>query len=150
MTDRQLPRELVKAVALGDEDRIQEFQNQLSGEQREFYAMLATAMFAAALEVRFGDDTSMESVKRYCEEFTHDYRDLVEPIKSLEVEGLIRGMMGEERFFEEIDQDTQMRIGILSIRKIVAQSPQMQSNLKDYLADAEQLVDFWIEEDAKQ
>ena len=144
MTDRQLPRDLMRAVSLGDEERGQQIEEQLDGNQREFYAMLASAMFAAALEVRFGDDTSMEAVKQYCDEFSYDYRDLNPPIKSLEVEGLIRGMMGEEKYFSEIDPVDQLRIGVLSIRKIVAQSPQMQSQLDSYLGDAELLVDSWL------
>lgn len=62
------------------------------------------------------------------------------------VEGLIRGMAGEEQRLDEITPEEQYRIRFLAIRKAVGQPTEMRKRLEDYLADAGTLAAQWQSE----
>jgi hypothetical protein len=146
MTGNPLFRETMRASALGNADKATELYQQIPKSEVEQYNMFIVAFFAGALGVRFKDDHSLPAIKRFAEEMRYDYREANPPVKQLVIEGLIRGMLGEEQMFDEISAEDQYRTQLLAIRKIVGQSPEMQANLDSYLKDAETLVAEWQSE----
>ncbi|MGH8791382.1 MAG: hypothetical protein ACRDXX_01880 [Stackebrandtia sp.] len=144
MTTDVVHRDIMKAAALGDSETANQLYGQLTVEGRESYNIFVIAMFAGAMGVRFKDDQSLEAIRRFAAEMQYDYRDAEPPVKQLTVELVIRAMMGEEHLFEEISGEEQLRIQLLSIRKVVDQSEQMKARLDDHLTDAEALAAQWV------
>lgn len=143
MTNYAASREILKAAALGDSERANQLYDQLDAGGREAYNVFVVAMFAGAMSVRFKDDQGPEAIQRFAAEMRYDYRDVQPPISALTVEGVIRGMMGEEHLFDEISGEEQLRVQLFAIRKVVDQSDHMKERLEDYLADAETLATEW-------
>ncbi|WP_156926227.1 hypothetical protein [Glycomyces arizonensis] len=146
MTEISVFRETMRAAALGNAEEASRLYDQIPKSDLSDYHMFVVAFFAGALGVRFSEDQSIEAIKRFADEMRYDYRDVDPPVKQLVVEGLIRGMMGEEQLFDEITPEEQYRTQLLAIRKIVGQSPEMREKLDDYLADAGTLVAQWQSE----
>jgi hypothetical protein len=147
MTGSELFRETMRATALGNSEEAARLYSQIPKSEIDRYNAFVIAFFAGALGVRFKDDHSAAAITRFAEEMRYDYREADPPVKQLVIEGLIRGMLGEEQMFEEISAADQYRTQLLAIRKIVGQSPEMQARLDDYLADAEVLARQWESED---
>ncbi|MCH7229651.1 hypothetical protein L0U85_02060 [Glycomyces sp. L485] len=143
MTGNPLFRETIRAASLGNADEASRLYDQIPKSDLNEYHMFVVAFFAAALGVRFQEDQSLSEIKRFADEMRYDYRDAQPPVKQLVVEGLIRGMLGEEQMFDEISPQEQYRTQLLAIRKIVGQSPEMQARMDDYLTDAETLATQW-------
>lgn len=137
----------MRAAALGNSAEASRLYGQIPNDEIEHYNMFVVAFFAAALGVRFKDDHSLRAIKQFADEMRYDYREASPPVKQIVIEGLIRGMLGEEQMFEEITAAEQYRTQLLAIRKIVGQSPEMQARLDDYLKDAETLAVQWQSED---
>jgi hypothetical protein len=146
MTGNSVFRETIRAASIGNSDEASSLYDQIPKSEIENYQIFVVAFFATALGVRFKDDQSLSAIKQFAEEMRYDYRDTQPPVKQLVVEGLIRGMLGEEQMFDEITPEEQYRTQLLAIRKIVGQSPEMQARLDDYLADAETLAAQWQSE----
>ena len=146
MTGNSLFRETMRAASLGDSDEASRLYDQIPKAELDNYYMFVVAFFASALGVRFKDDQSLSAIKQFADEMRYDYREAQPPVKQLVVEGLIRGMLGEEQMFEEITPEEQYRTQLLAIRKIVGQSPEMQARIEDYLTDAETLASQWQSE----
>ncbi|WP_030154931.1 hypothetical protein [Glycomyces sp. NRRL B-16210] len=146
MTLNPLFRETLKAAALGDSEEANRLYDQIPEAEVEQYNMFIVAFFAICLEVRFKNDQSLAAIKAFADEMRYDYRNAEPPVKQLVVEGLIRGMMGEEEVLQEISPADQYRTQLLAIRKIVGQSPEMQTGLTPFLSDAEGLASQWISE----
>ncbi|MFG3342356.1 hypothetical protein [Glycomyces sp. NPDC048151] len=142
----KLFRDTMRASSLGDSDEAARLYAQIPESEIDNYNMFIIAFFAGALGVRFKDDHSLAAIKQFAEEMQIDYRNAKPPVKQLVIEGLIRGMLGEEDLFDEISPEDQYRTQLLAIRKIVGQSPEMQARLDDYLTEAEALSDQWIAE----
>lgn len=147
MENRALFRDIVKAAALGDLEKAERLDDEIPDVQREQFTTYLTAMFCGAIEHRFKDDQSREAVVRFVEEMRYDYRDAEPAIRPFVIEGVIRGVLGEEHLLEEISPQDQLLYQIPVIRKIVAQSPQMQERIDEYLTDAETLAAEWASED---
>lgn len=147
MTLNPLFRETLRAAALGNAEEAHRLYDQIAEADREHYNMFIVAFFAVCLEVRFKEDQSLAAVKKFAEEMRYDYRNAEPPVKQMVVEGLIRGMMGEQQMLAEITPSDQYRTQMLAIRKIVGQSPEMQTDIGPFLADAEGLAAQWIAED---
>jgi hypothetical protein len=147
MTGNPLFRETMRAAALGNSTEASRLYDQIPKVEIEQYNLFVVAFFAAALGVRFKDDHSLGAIKQFAEEMRYDYREANPPVKQMVIEGLIRGMLGEEQMFEEISAAEQYRTQLLAIRKIVGQSPEMQAHLDDYFADAETLAAQWQSEE---
>jgi hypothetical protein len=146
MTLNPLFRETLRAAALGKAEEANRLYDQIAEAEREHYNVFIVAFFAVCLEVRFKDDQSLAAIKKFADEMRYDYRDAEPPVKQLVIEGLIRGMMGEEQMLSEITSADQYRTQMLAIRKIVGQSPEMQTDMSSFLADAENLAAQWIAE----
>jgi hypothetical protein len=143
METEALFREVVKAAALGDMDRAAQLDDQIPEQDSERFTTFLTAMFCGALEHRFGGDPSPDAVRRFVQEACDDFRDAQPPIKPLVLEGVIRGMLGEEHLLDEISAEDQLLYQIPVIRKIVHQSAEMKARIDDYLTDAETLAAKW-------
>lgn len=146
MTLNPLFSQTLRAAALGKADEAHQLYDQIPEAERENYNVFIVAFFAICLEVRFKNDQSLAAIKTFADEMRYDYRNAEPPVKQLVVEGLIRGMMGEEQVLQEITPADQYRTQMLAIRKIVGQSPEMQTDLSSYLAEAEGLAAQWIAE----
>lgn len=146
MADYSKIKQVMKAAALGDSERANELHDQLTKDELSAYNVFVIAMFAGALEVRFKDDQGLDAIRRFANEMQYDYRSAEPPVQQLVVEGLIRGMLGEEHLFDDITAEEQMRTQLMAIRKVVGQSDKMSSRLDDYLADAETLTLQWASE----
>jgi hypothetical protein len=146
MKTGDLFRETMRASALGNSSEATRLYAQIPRSEIDNYNMFIVAFFAGALGVRFQSDHSIAAIKQFSEEMVIDYRKADPPVKKLVVEGLIRGMLGEEDLFDEISAEDQYRTQLLAIRKIVGQSPEMQARLDDYLSDAESLAESWRSE----
>ncbi|GAB3655547.1 hypothetical protein [Glycomyces tarimensis] len=146
MTGDSLFRETMRAAALGKAEEASVLYDRIPKSELNNYHMFVVAFFAAALGVRFRDGQSLSEIKRFADEMRYDYRDVQPPVKQLVIEGLIRGMLGEEQMFDEISPEEQYRTQLLAIRKIVGQSPEMQARIEDYLTDAETLAAQWQSE----
>lgn len=140
MTDYSLFRQTLRAAVLGDSKEANRLHDQIPRDDLNAYNVFIVAVFAGALEVRFKDDQSMDAIRRFADEMRYDYRNVEPPVQQLVVEGLIRGMLGEEHLFDGIAAEEQMRTQLMAIRKIVGQSPEMRERIDDYLADAETLA----------
>jgi hypothetical protein len=146
MTLNPLFRQTLRAAALGNAEEANRLYDQISDADQEQYNIFIVAFFAVCLEVRFKEDQSLEAIRRFADEMQYDYRNAEPPVKQLVIEGLIRGMMGEEDVLAEISPADQYRVQLLAIRKIVGQSPEMQSDLSPFLTEAETLAAGWIAE----
>lgn len=140
MTNYMLFRQAIRAAVLGDSAEANRLHDQIPREDMNAYNAFIVAVFAGALEVRFKDDQSLDAIRRFADEMRYDYRSAEPPVQQLVVEGLIRGMLGEEHLFDGITAEEQMRTQLMAIRKIVGQSPEMRERIDDYLADAEALA----------
>ncbi|MGH8792944.1 MAG: hypothetical protein ACRDXX_09890 [Stackebrandtia sp.] len=147
MTNNELFRQVVKAMATGDRDRAIDLNKQVLDSDRRAYFIFVSAVFAGAVEHRFKDDRSHEAVVRFVNEMRHDFRNAEPPIKPLAVEGLIRALFGEDHFLDDIDSEDQFLSQYAVIRKIVDQSDHMKERFDDYLADAETLARQWASEE---
>ncbi|MEU6860354.1 hypothetical protein AB0B28_15970 [Glycomyces sp. NPDC046736] len=145
MTLNPLFRETMRAAALGKSDEANRLYDQIPEPEISHYNMFIVAFFAVCLEVRFKDDQSFTAIKQFATEMQYDYRNAEPPVKQLVIEGIIRAMMGEEDLIQEISPADQHRTQLLAIRKIVAQSPEMQIDLAPFLADAEGLAAQWAQ-----
>ena len=148
MSDQNLDRGLLKAIALGDGESIRDLnEKRLASDrdpqQRKDFRTLTSALFVVALEQRFADDTSSEAVKRFVEELRYDYRDAKPPIKPLVTEAVIRAVMGEEHLLDEISAEDQLESQFPVIRKITMQSSDMTARIDSYLDDAQSLAREW-------
>lgn len=146
MADYSLFKRVLRAAATGDPALAGELDDQIADADRNAYNVFITAMFCGAIEHRLADDESQAAITKFVDEMRYDYRNLQPPLKPLVVEGLIRGMLGEDHLIDEIDPLDQLRHQLLAIRKIVDQSAEMQARLDDYLADAETLAVEWQRE----
>ena len=147
MADNELFRQVVKAMALGDGDRAQVLNREISPDDRESFHTYVTAMFAGAAAHRFEHDQSREAIDQFVNEMRHDYRKADPAFKPLVMEGLLRALFGEEHLIDEISPEDQLRTQFLAIRKIVDQSDHMRERLDDYLTDAQALAEHWSNED---
>lgn len=148
MTDYALFRRTMRAAVLGDSTEADRLHDQIPQEDFGAYNAFIVALFAGALEVRFKNDQSLDAIRRFADEMRYDYRKVEPPVQQLVIEGLIRGMLGEEHLFDGISAEEQMQTQLMAIRKIVGQSPEMRDRIDDYLADAETLAKGIDEEDA--
>jgi hypothetical protein len=146
MANYPLFKEAIRAAVAGNAERAAELDDQIPDAERNAYNIFITAMFCGAIEHRLGDDHSQAAIKRFVDEMRFDYRNLQPPMKPLVLEGLIRGLLGEDHFLDEIGPHDQLRLQLLSLRKIVNQSSEMQARLDDYLKDAEALAEHWQSE----
>ncbi|MFC4335262.1 hypothetical protein [Salininema proteolyticum] len=133
----------MRAIAL---DRpSDELVSQIPDDAQEDWATFVAAMFAAVIGQVFEHDQSHEAVKKFVSEMRYGYRELDTPISALALEGLLRGMLGEEHLLDEVTPEEQFRLQILSIRKVVNDVEQVNTNLEAYLADAVTLAESLAE-----
>jgi hypothetical protein len=144
MTLNPLFRQTLRAAALGHADESNRLYDQIPEADRERYNVFIVAFFAICLEDRFKADQSLAAIKQFAEEMRYDYRNAEPPLKQLVIEGLIRGMMGDEEVLKEITPAEQYRTQMLAIRKIVGQSAAMQTDMTPFLNEAEALAGQWI------
>lgn len=143
MSVESAPREMVKAIAVGDSSRAQELNRSMPNDERgDFYNLLA-AFFALMLEQRFADDASHEAIRTFVEEIRYDYRDADPPIKPLIFEGALRAACGEEHLLTDISQKDLDFVQHLVIRKVALQSDQVIPKINAFLDEAQQLVAEW-------
>lgn len=146
MTNYELFREIVRAAALGKMEEAEALNERVSDAERASFSIFQTAAFSGVLEKRFATDSSREAVQRFVDEMRYDYRDAQPPIRPLVLEGVIRGILGEEHLLDEISIEDQLLYQIPTIRKIVDQSDELKSRLDDFLNDTEALAREWVED----
>jgi hypothetical protein len=147
MASKQLFRDTVKAMALGEGAKARELNEQIPEADGEAYAIFVAAMFAGAVGHRFADDQSQQAIKQFVDEMRHDYRHATPRFKPLVMEGVLRVLFGEEHLLDDISPEDQLRSQFMAIRKIVDQSEHMKQRLDEYLTDAEILAAHWQNEE---
>lgn len=146
MASKQLIRETVKALALGEGAKAKELNHQIPDSEREDYVIFVAAMFAGVIGHVFEQDQSREAVRQFVTRMTYAYRKADPPFKPLAMEALIRVLLGEEHLLDEVTPEDQLDLEILAIRMIVDQTPEVRDRLDDYLTDAETLAAHWQSE----
>jgi len=138
-------RALLKAQALGDAESSRELNIGLTEADREHYYLLTVALFVRLIEHHFDEEPSHDEIRAFVNETRHDFRDAVPPINAMVIEVLIRALFGEEHLLDEIAPEEQYVAQLPVIRKIVGQSEPVQTQLDDYLTDAENLARDWVD-----
>ena len=143
MPDYILFQKTLRAASLGKSQEASRLHDQIVKSELVNYYAYIVAFFSVCLEVRFADDASPEAIRAFGDEMRYDYRNAEPPVKQHVVEGLIRGMAGEEHLLKEISPEDQHMTQLMTIRKIVGESPKLQENLGTYLAEAVNLAREW-------
>ncbi|GAA4919047.1 hypothetical protein LX16_4415 [Stackebrandtia albiflava] len=143
MASKQLFKDTVKALALGDADRAMELDERISSEDRGDYFIYLSAVMAGAIEHHFANDHSREAIARFAEELRYEFRNATPPVKPLVIEAVVRAFYGEDHLLDDVSNDDQILAAYPIIRSITYRSEHMRSNLDKYLADAAMLADQW-------
>lgn len=143
MPDYSLFQRTMRAAAQGRSTEANELLDRIPKSDIPMYNMYILAMFTVCVDVRFEHDASPEAIRAFGDEMRYDYRNAQPPVKQHVVEGLIRGMAGEEHLLKEISPENQHMTQLMAIRKIVGESPKLQENLGTYLAEAVDLAREW-------
>lgn len=143
-------RDTVKAMATGDTVTAGELTRRITPDDRDDYTLFVTAFFAVAIGHRFAADRSRDAIDHFVSEMRRDYKRAEPPFTPLAMEGLIRGLFGEEHLLDEISPESRLRCQFMAIRKIVEQSPEMKSRIDDFLADAQLLSRAWNSESSSE
>ncbi|MFD0556994.1 hypothetical protein FB566_2246 [Stackebrandtia endophytica] len=146
MTDYQLFRQIVGAMAVGEGSKASVLIDQIPDEQEPDFHTYVTAFFSTAVVQRFGESPGPDVLRTFVDEMRYDYRNAEPPLKPMSMEALLRAFYGEEHLLDEITPEEQLRCEFLAIRKIVHQSEEMRLRLDAYLADAETLAKEWAAE----
>ena len=72
-----------------------------------------------------------------------DFRQADPPLKSMDAEGAIRAIYGDDHFLDEMSAEQQMVAMTAVIRKIVDQTPIIKDNFEAFLNEAEKLAEQW-------
>ena len=143
MPDYTLFQKTLRAASLGKSQEAGQLHDQIVKSELVNYYAYIVAFFSVCLEARFTDDSSPEAIRAFGDEMRYDYRNAEPPVKQHVVEGLIRGMAGEEHLLKEISPEDQHMTQLMVIRKIVGESPKLQEDLGKYLAEAVELAREW-------
>lgn len=136
-------------MAVGDSAQSDELIRAIrDGLDHEFHTYI-TALFSLLTAKYFENDSSPEALRRYVLELRHDFRTAEPPFKALAMEGLLRAFFGEDHLMSEIDASDQPECELMSIRKMVFDSPMISAALDRYLSDAETVAREWETEDAQ-
>ena len=146
MPDYALFQRTMRAASQGRSQEANKLIDQIPDSDMGMYTLYVLAMFITCVDVRFEQDSSPEAIRAFGDEMRYDYRNAEPPVKQHVVEGLIRGMAGEEHLIDEISPGDQYLTQLMAIRKIVGESPKMQENLGKYLAEAVELAREWVNE----
>lgn len=136
-------KEVLRALLLGDNDRADQLKARMGDSQYEGASELISAAFCVAVEQRFKDDSSPEAVRVFMDEARQNFANASPPLKPLVAEALIRGVLGEEHLLDEVDPDDYVGTQMPIARKIIAESPILQTRIDDLLSDAEKIADHW-------
>ena len=143
MTGEVRYRDVLRALLLGEREKADELKSRMSDSEYRTSDNLISATFCGAVEQRFKDDPSPAAVRAFMDEARQNFANAQPPLKPLVAEALIRGVLGEEHLLDELDPDdftpTQMPI----TRKIIAESPELQTRIDALLDDAEKTAAFW-------
>ncbi|GIG70480.1 hypothetical protein [Phytomonospora endophytica] len=140
-------REYVRAIAVGDSDKIRELDDLIPESEWEEFHTYVAAFFSLMLEQRFANDSSRDAISAFVNEMRSDYRNMEPPMKPLMVEAVIRASAGEEHLFSEVPPRDTVDAHFLVIGKIARQSDDVQTRLDHYLSEAEGLAAQWAVED---
>jgi len=146
MTDYQLFRQIVGAMAVGEGRKASDLIDQVPDEQEPDLHTYVTAFFSTAVIQRLGESPDQSALRAFVDEMRHDYRNAEPPLKPMALEALLRAFYGEEHLLNEVTPQEQLHCEFLAIRKIVHQSEDMSLRLETYLADAETLAKEWAAE----
>jgi len=136
-------RELLKAQALRDKGKAEQFSEDLTPEGRREYYLLSMALFAGTVSTRLGDEPSRDDIDTILKELRYDFRDSEGKVNFLHIEGAIRALYGEEDLLDSIAKADQTKAFMAVIMKIVHQNDDVRNRLDDYLTEAEKLVEVW-------
>ncbi|WP_025273601.1 hypothetical protein [Haloglycomyces albus] len=110
------------------------------------WGLFTLSTFSVLLEKALDDDTSQSAVKQFVERVRYAYRRADPPFNGLILEGLIRGLLGEEAFLDEITPEQQYEAQMLTIRYVAETDEHVKAHIDTYLTDAATLADQWSEE----
>ncbi|MFC4337760.1 hypothetical protein [Salininema proteolyticum] len=139
-------KQAMKAMALGESNG-PDLVTALPDGSEGPWGIYTAAMFAAILDRVFRDNASPEAVKRFTDGVRYAYRNSTPPVKTLVLEGLIRGMLGEDHLLDEISSEEQYEAELLAIRYVTGTDEHVSLHLENYLVDAETLADSWMEDE---
>ncbi|GLZ77448.1 hypothetical protein Afil01_22550 [Actinorhabdospora filicis] len=131
-------REFVRAHILGETDRAEAILARIPAEQEKDYHLFLSALVKLLLDLRFGEgDMTYRDITGLVAELEDDHRNDTHPVEPFAVEGYLRALNGEERFFTEIPLGEQVRAQFLIMSKIATQAPDVIPNVDEYLTRAE-------------
>jgi hypothetical protein len=140
-------RTAIRAVAFGDVDTARRVHDELDEEAHGRLFEYAIAVMSICVEHRFSGDASHDAIREFVNEMRDDFRDADPPLKPLAVEVVLRGFAGEDHLLDEIPLMDQLNVRYPLIRKIVAESPELQADFDGVLDQAERLVGRWADDE---
>ena len=141
MSVKSSHREQVKALVTGNVTRAEELNAALPDEERSDFNKYLSAVFAVLLEVRFGQETSVEAVAEFANEMVGDFDGTGIEIDPRTIESVIRAALGEREAADGYSADDIFGSQLLVTGKIVMQDPTVSADIERYLDDAAALLD---------
>ncbi|MEV0644506.1 hypothetical protein AB0I28_04535 [Phytomonospora sp. NPDC050363] len=130
-------KEFVRAYLHAEHDRADAIRVAIHADDQADFHLFLGAFLSVMLDKRFGGSFGVEDIRVFVREMEYDYRNNPNPINPRAVEGFLRAINGEERFFDEFSMEEQVRAQFLIITKIAVQDPAVLLKLDEYLAKAD-------------
>lgn len=142
-------RDILRALALGDADTADRLHAEL--DDAADHSDLVAAAFCIVVEQRFKEDSSPEAISRFMAETRSSFANAQPPLKILAAEAMVRAALRPEEadLLDEVDPSDHVRTQLPLIRKIVAESPDLQACIDDVLDDAEKIAAHWASQAAE-
>jgi hypothetical protein len=141
-------RTVMRGVAFGnDTETVRGIHDALDEDGHGRLLEYSLAVMTICVEHRFSDDLSYDSIREFVNEMRDDFRDADPPLKALAVEVVLRGMAGEEHLFDEIPVIDQVNVRYALVRKIVAESPELQADFENVLDQADRMLERWADDE---
>ena len=147
MTVDPIHRDVVRAMVLGDDQRVEEIRPQMPEQKSAEYFSFVSAVFCVVVDVRFPEPAEIDDVVRFVEGMKYDFRAANPAIKPLVIETAIRGVLGEEHLVDDLDAAEMHSAQLQVLRKIVFDSAEIKTKIDALLSDAEDLAREWDDEE---